>query len=223
VGALDISAACSGFIYGLSVARSMIIANCYKNVLLVGAETLSKITDWNDRETCILFADGAGAAILQPCENGTSWMGPAFLAAKGAPEILSVPGGGSRQPATVESVERRDHFMKMQGREVFRFVVHRCIQMIKRELKRHSLTIRDIKYFIPHQANQRILDTIAQKFDIPKEKVFSNISHVGNTSSASVAIGLDELNREGLIQRGDLLMLLAFGAGLTWASTVIRW
>jgi 3-oxoacyl-[acyl-carrier-protein] synthase-3 len=220
---MDLSAACSGFIYGLGVARNMIALDGYRNVLLVGADTLSKITDWQDRETCILFGDGAGAAVLQPCEEDSSWIGPTFMAAQGRPDILIVPGGGSRQPATIESVERRDHFMKMKGREVFRFVVHRCMQMIKQELKRHSVGIGDIKYFIPHQANQRILDTIAERFDIPPSKVFSNIARVGNTSGASIAIGLDELNRDGLLERGDLLMFLAFGGGLTWASTVVKW
>jgi len=223
VGAVDLSAACSGFVYCLGMARNMMTMDGYQNVLVVGAETLSRITDYEDRETCIIFADGSGAAILQPCEDESSWMGPAFLCAQGRPDLLIVPGGGSRQPATVESVTRHDHFMKMSGRELFKFVVQRCVEMIEFELKRHQLSIDDIKYIIPHQANQRIMDTIADRFSIPREKVFSNIEFVGNTSSASIPIALDQLHREGKIERGDLLMLCAFGGGITWASSVVKW
>ena len=223
IGSLDLTAACSGFVYGLGMARSMITTDGLENVLLVGAETLSKITDWTDRETCIIFADGAGAAVLQPCEEGSSWIGPPFLAAQGEPDILIVPGGGSRKPATVETVENRDHFMKMSGRDVFRFVVERCLQMVDLELTRHNVTLDEIKYIVPHQANQRILDLIADRLKMPREKIFSNIEHVGNTSSASIPIALAEMESKGLIERGDLLLLCAYGGGLTWASVLIKW
>ena len=175
VGAFDLSSACSGFVYGLGMARNAIAMDGYRNVLLVGAETLSKITDWEDRETCILFADGAGAAVLQPCGEGESWIGRPFLAAEGRPEVLIVPGGGSRKPASMESVRNRDHFMKMAGREVFKFAVKQCVQMIRREFDLHGLTMDDIRYFVLHQANQRILDAVAERFRIPDGKVFSNI------------------------------------------------
>jgi len=165
----------------------------------------------------------AGAAVLQPCADGESWIGRPFMAAKGRPDILIVPGGGSRRPASIESVRNREHFMKMAGREVFKFAVKQCLQMIRRELKLHGLAMDDIRYLVLHQANQRILDAVAERLKISNGKVFSNIERVGNTSSASVPIALDELNRRGLIARGDLLLLCAFGGGLTWASVVVKW
>lgn len=223
IGAIDLSAACSGFVYGLGFARNMIALDGYRNILLVGAETLSKITDPRDRETCVIFADGAGAAVLQPSTNGISWMGPAFLASQGRPDLLSVPGGGSRQPATVESVQQGDHYMKMAGRQVFKFVVGRCADMIRLEFDRHRISVDDIKYIIPHQANQRIMDAIADRLGLPRGKVYSNIASVGNTSAASVPIAMAEMDRKGLIRRGDLLLLCVFGGGITWASMVLKW
>ncbi|MHC4660450.1 MAG: beta-ketoacyl-ACP synthase III, partial [Planctomycetota bacterium] len=211
VGSVDVVAACSGFIYGLGMARNYVVVDGYKNVLLVGAETLSKITDWKDRDTCVLFADGAAAAILQPCEENSSWIGPVFMGSRGLPEVLITPGGGSRIPASHESVDNRDHYMKMAGREVFKIVVNLFETMSKLELERHKLTIDDIKYVIPHQVNQRIMDTVANRQKWPKDKIYSNLERVGNTSSASVPIALTEMVEEGLLERGDLIMSCVFG------------
>jgi len=223
VGSVDVSAACAGFIYGMGMARNYITLDGYKNILLIGAETLSKIIDWKDRNTCVLFADGAAAAILQPCEEDSSWIGPAFLGSKGMPEVLITPAGGSRIPASHESVDNRQHYMKMAGREVFKIVVKIFEDLARMELERHNLTIDDIKYVVPHQVNQRIMDMVSERLNWPEGKIFSNLWRVGNTSSASVPIALTEMIEKGLIERGDLILSCVFGGGMTWASVIFRW
>jgi len=223
IGSFDISAACSGFIYGIGMARNYIMLDGYKNVLVVGAENLSKITDWKDRNTCVLFADGAGAVILQPCEKNSSWVGPVFMGSRGLPEVLITPAGGSKMPASHETVDNRQHYMKMVGREVFKIVVNLFETTAKMELERHNLTIDDIKYVVPHQVNQRIMDMVSERLKWPKGKIFSNLWRVGNTSSASVPIALTEMIEKGLVERGDLILSCVFGGGMTWASVLLRW
>jgi 3-oxoacyl-[acyl-carrier-protein] synthase-3 len=223
IGSMDVAAACSGFIYSLGMARNYILLDGYKNVLVVGAENLSKILDWEDRNTCVIFADGAGAAVLQPCEEGSSWLGPTYLGSRCMPEATTKPAGGAKMPASHETVENRQHYIKMVGRQVFNVAVEKFEQLARLELKRHNLSIDDIKYVIPHQVNQNIIDIVSEKLGWREGKVFSNLEHTGNTSSAAVPIALSEMLEQGLIERGDLLLSCVFGAGMTWASIVIKW
>ncbi len=219
----DIEAACSGFLYGLEIGQQFIASRSCETVLVIGAEKLSAIVDWTDRQTCVLFGDGAGAAVLRSggSEHGilTTCMG----ADGGQANILCMPGGGARQPATRASVDARLHFLKMSGKEVFKNAVGAMATASREALSRCGLTIEDIAMVIPHQANIRIIDAIADRLGAPKEKVFVNVDRFGNTSAASVAIALDEAARGGRIQRGDLILLVVFGAGLTWAAAVIQW
>jgi 3-oxoacyl-[acyl-carrier-protein] synthase-3 len=221
--AFDIEAACSGFIYALEIGQQFIMSRTYETVLVIGAEKLSTITDWQDRNTCVLFGDGAGAAVLQsrPHSHGllTTCMGAD--GSKGG--VLCMPGGGSRNPATPESVQARLHYLKMDGKETFKHAVTAMVQAGQEALRRCELDIKHIKCIIPHQANRRILDAVADRLGATPEQVFMNLDKYGNTSAASVAIALDEAVRQGRIQRGDLVLLVVFGAGFTWASAVIEW
>ena len=199
------------------------MSRTYETVLVIGAEKLTSITDWQDRNTCVLFGDGAGAAILQnrPDSHGllTTCMGADGT--KGS--LLCMPGGGSRQPATAESVAARLHFLKMDGKETFKNAVPAMCHAGKEALRRCNLDISQIKCVIPHQANRRIVDAVGDRLGIKPEQVFVNLDKYGNTSAASVAIALDEAVAQGRIQRGDLVLLVAFGAGFTWAGAVIEW
>jgi 3-oxoacyl-[acyl-carrier-protein] synthase-3 len=221
--AFDMEAACSGFLYGLEIGQQFITSGTYDTVLVIGAEKLSTIVDWEDRSTCVLFGDGAGAAVLRSRgdEHGilTTCMG-----ADGAQaDILLMPGGGARYPASKESVSGRMHYLKMAGKEVFKNAVTAMQTAAEEALRKCNLTIDDIKCVIPHQANIRILEALADRLGAPMEKVYVNLHRYGNISAASVAIALDEAVREGRFQRGDLILLVVFGSGLTWASCVIQW
>lgn len=221
--AFDLEAACSGFLFGLEVGQQFITSGTYNTVLIVGAEKLSTIVDWQDRSTCVLFGDGSGAAVLQSRgeEHGilTTCMG-----ADGAQaDILLMPAGGARYPASKESVSGRMHYLKMAGKEVFKNAVMAMQTAAEDALSKCNLTINDIKCIIPHQANIRILEAIADRLGAPMEKVYVNLHRYGNISASSVAIALDEAAREGRFQRGDLILLVVFGSGLTWASCVIQW
>jgi 3-oxoacyl-[acyl-carrier-protein] synthase III len=220
--AFDLEAGCSGFVYALSVGTQFIMTGIYDNILIVGAESLSKITDWEDRGTCVLFGDGAGAAVLQATEKGGLL---AFdLGSQGSGgSTLYMPGGGSLNPSTLKTVEERMHFIKMEGNPVYKFAVKRMGQASIDVLKKAGLKPEDIDILIPHQANIRIIDAAAKRLKLAKNKVFVNLDKYGNTSTASVPLALVEAKEEGLIKNGDIVVLVAFGAGLTWAATVIEW
>lgn len=218
----DLEAGCTGFVYALVVAEKYLIGGGGNKALVVGAETLSKIVDWEDRTTCVLFGDGAGACVLEKTDH------PGLIASYlgsdgGGAHLLELPAGGSRIPASRESVEKRLHYIKMSGNEVFKFAV-RIMEEASREVaKRAGVGLEEVALFIPHQANIRIVDSAARRLKIPQEKIFVNVHKYGNTSSASIPIALDEAYREGKIKEGDLVLLVGFGAGLTWGSALIRW
>ena len=221
--AFDLEAACSGFIYGIEVAKQFIISHTYDTVLVVGAEKLSSIVDWNDRNTCVLFGDGAGAAILQH-RPGTKGLLTAAMGADGEKsELLFMPGGGSRCPATQDSVATRQHFLRMEGKETFKNAVQTMCAAAREVLRRCELDISQIKCLIPHQANRRIVDAVATRVGATPEQVFVNLHKYGNTSAASAAIALAEAVAAGRIQRGDLILIVVFGSGLTWGAAIIEW
>ena len=223
IPAFDVAAVCSGFVYALDVAAQYIAAGRYDNVLVVGAETMSKVVDWTDRNTCVLFGDGAGAVVLRPCAPGEGILG-SVLGADGAGAcLLNVAGGGSRLPITPAVLEQRQNYMMMKGREVYRFAVEIMGEAAMQALDSVGLTPADVDLFIPHQANVRIIDAAAKRLDLPTEKVFVNVDRYGNTSAASVPLALCEAWQAGRIRPGDVIVTVGFGAGLTWGANVIRW
>lgn len=219
----DIEAACSGFLYALEIGQQFIASRTYETVLVIGAEKLSAIVDWNDRQTCVLFGDGAGAAVLRSGGSQHGLLTTCMGADGSQANILCMPGGGAKHPASQASVNARLHYLKMAGKEVFKNAVAAMATAAREALNRCHLTMKDIALVIPHQANVRIIDAIAERLGAPKEKVYVNVDRFGNTSAASVAIALDEATRTGRIQRGDLILMVVFGAGLTWAACVIEW
>jgi len=222
VASFDIEAACSGFLYALDVADAMLSTGRYQNALVVGAEKMSSILDWQDRTTCVLFGDGAGAAVLSTQGTGPKMIG-VYCGADGTnPSLLCQPGGGSLHPATLNSVESRQHFLKMNGREIFKSAVRVMESASRKLLERHNFTVADVDHVIPHQANVRIVESLSQRLEIPMDKFFCNLDKYGNTSAASVPLAFDEANRENVFKDGDLALMVAFGAGLTWASVLIR-
>jgi 3-oxoacyl-[acyl-carrier-protein] synthase-3 len=221
--AFDLEAACSGFIYGLEIGQQFIMSRTYDTVLVIGAEKLSAITDWTDRNTCVLFGDGAGAAILQSRENSHGLL-TAVMGADGAKAgLLSMPGGGSACPASAVTVAAKLHFLRMDGKETFKNAVQAMQSAATEVLKRCEIDITKIKCVIPHQANRRIIDVVGDRLGATPEQIFINLHKYGNTSAASVAIALDEAVAAKKIQRGDLVLLVVFGAGLTWGAAVIEW
>jgi 3-oxoacyl-[acyl-carrier-protein] synthase III len=221
--AFDMEAACSGFIYALEIGQQFVMSHTYETVLVIGAEKLSSIINWRDRNTCVLFGDGAGAAILQNRPD-THGLLTACMGADGSKaDLLSLPGGGSRCPATPQSLADGLHFLRMDGKETFKNAVNAMYTAAEEALRRCEVDITQIKCVIPHQANQRIIDAVGERLGATKEQVFVNLHKYGNTSAASVAIALDEAVTSGRVQRGDLILLLVFGAGLTWGAAVIEW
>jgi 3-oxoacyl-[acyl-carrier-protein] synthase III len=221
--AFDLEAACSGFIYGLEVGQQFIMSRTYDTVLVIGAEKLSSIVDWKDRNTCVLFGDGAGAAVLQSRPNSHGLL-TAVMGADGSKgSLLHMPGGGSRCPASADSVAARLHYLRMDGRETFKNAVQAMYHAAQEALRRCELDISKIKCVIPHQANRRIIDAVGKRLGATPEQLFINLDRYGNTSAASVAIALDEAVSSGKIQRGDLILMMVFGAGLTWGAAVIEW
>ena len=221
--AFDVEAACSGFIYGLEIGQQFIMSRTYDTVLVIGAEKLSTIVDWKDRNTCVLFGDGAGAAILQHRPDAHGLLTACMGAEGDKADLLCMPGGGSRCPATTESVANGLHFLRMDGKETFKNAVTAMVTAGQEALRRCEINITQIKCVIPHQANRRIIDAVGERLGVKPDQFFVNLHKYGNTSAASVAIALDEAVREGRIQRGDLVLLVVFGAGLTWAAAVIEW
>jgi len=221
--AFDLAAGCSGFVYGVSIATGLIEIGQYKNALIIGAETLSRITDWEDRATCVLFGDGAGAVILHAngAEGGVL---SSELGADGSGgDLLILPGGGSRNPTSHKTVSEGMHHLKMKGREVFRFAVRAMPAATRQVLAKADLTLQDLSLLIPHQANRRITDASAKTLGIPEDKIFSDVEWFGNTSAASIPIALCEAVEQGRIQRNDVVVFVGFGAGLTWAAAAVRW
>ena len=219
----DLEAACAGFIYALEVGQQFIMSRTYDTVMVIGAEKLSAIVDWQDRNTCVLFGDGAGAAILQNRPNSHGLL-TAVMGADGSKAgLLFMEGGGSRCPATVDSVTARRHFLKMEGKETFKNAVQAMQTAAQEALRRCQIDISRIKCIIPHQANRRIIDAVGERLGAKPEQLFVNLHKYGNTSAASVAIALDEAVQSGCVQKGDLLLLMVFGAGLTWGAAVIEW
>src|ERR1700704_371829 len=221
--AMDIVAACSGFLYGLSVANSMIRDGQIKYVLVIGAELLTRYVDYTDRSTCVLFGDGAGAAILGPVEEDRGILAARIRSDGRYEEQLYAPGGGTKGGFTAETIARGDHFFKMKGNELFKVAVRPMADISREVLEEAGLTTAGVKLFIPHQANQRITDAVASKLNVDDAMVYSNIAMHGNTSSASIPIGLDECVESGRVQKGDVVLLASFGGGVTWGGVVMRW
>jgi len=218
----DVSAACAGFVYGLAAGWQFIKGGLYNNVLVVGSEVLSSITDWKDRSTCVLFGDGAGAAVLTRAQS--PGILSAYLGADGSQaDILILPGGGSKHPTSAETIKQGLHYMKMKGNELFRIAVRLMVQAAEKAVGQAELKTSDIKLLIPHQANIRIINAVGKRLGLASEKVYINISRYGNMSSASSAVALCEAWEEGRLQKGDLVVLDAFGGGLVWGSCAIRW
>ncbi|WP_455377703.1 beta-ketoacyl-ACP synthase III [Petrachloros mirabilis] len=220
--ACDLSAACCGFVYALSVADAYVRTGM-RHVLVVGSEVMSAITDWTDRNTCVLFGDGAGAAVVSACEGERGILSTHLRSDGALWELIAVPGGGSRMPTSEKVVAEKLNCIKMKGNETFKVAVRTLEEIARETLAANSLRVEDIDLYVPHQANVRILKAVADRLGIPLEKVMLNLDRYGNTSAASIPIALDEAVRQGRIKEGSLVMLGAFGAGLTWASALIRW
>ncbi len=221
--AFDVSAACSGFVYALACAKHFVANGVFKNALVIGAETLSKFTDWKDRSTCVLLADGAGAVVLKPVETGRGILGFSMGADGSSGHLLYLPGGGSRNPASFETVKEGLHYIKMKGNELFKIAVRVLVEAALEALNECNLSAADVDLFIPHQANIRIIDAAVKRLGIPEDKVHINVDHFGNTSAASIPIALDEANRMEKLKKGNIVVLDAFGGGLTWGACVLEW
>jgi len=220
--AFDISAACSGFIYALITAYQFISTGLYKNALVVGSEVLSTVVDWKDRSTCVLFGDGAGAVVLTRSKEKT--LLGSYMASDGSfAHLLMIPAGGSVNPASIHTVNNKLHYIKMLGNELFKIAVRMMIKAAQESIKSANISVKDISLFIPHQANERIINAVLERLSLPKEKAYININRYGNMSSASVVIALVEAYEENRIKKGDILLLDTFGAGLVCGSCVLKW
>jgi 3-oxoacyl-[acyl-carrier-protein] synthase-3 len=220
---LDISAACAGFLFGIEIAQQFITSHTHNTVLVIGAEKLSSITNWTDRNTCVLFGDGAGAAVLQHRGRAHGVISTHIGSDGQFTDILFMPGGGSRCPITKENADMNLATIHMTGKDVYKQAVISMLNASKKALEQAGLTTDDIACVIPHQANLRIIEAIADRLKIPLDRFFVNLDKYGNTSAAAVAMALDEANRSGRIKRGDYVLMVVFGGGLTWASTVVEW
>ena len=222
-GAFDVSAACSGFVYGLGIAKGMIASGQAENILVIGAETLSRITDWSDRNTCVLFGDGAGAVLVQASPVPGGILSTELGSDGSGADLLTLPAGGSKMPATLETVASGQHFIKMNGRAVFRFATRVMADATRKVLDKAGLTVDDVDLVIPHQANERIIAVSMRNLKLPEEKGFMNLKNYGNTSTASIPIALYEAIEQNRVQPDDTIVMVGFGAGLTWAGTAIKW
>lgn len=219
---MDVFAACSGFIYGITMVESMIRTGQIKYALVIGAEVLTKYVDYTDRGTCVIFGDGAGAAVLGPVPEGKGILATKIRSDGRYEEQLYAPGGGTKLGTTHETIDSRMHFFKMKGNELFKVAVRSMAEISAEMLEKAGYAVDDVDIVIPHQANQRITDAVASRLGVPEEKVYSNIAQHGNTSSASIPIAMDECIESGKIKEGSLVLLTAFGGGVTWGGTVIR-
>jgi 3-oxoacyl-[acyl-carrier-protein] synthase-3 len=223
VPAFDVSAACSGFIYALTVGSQFVETGKYKKVLVIGCDVLSRFCDFTDRGSCILFGDGAGAVLLEPTTDPDKGMLYNVLQADGSGwDYIHIPAGGTQHPTSAETLENKQHFVKMRGREVYKFAVEKMQWLLGDCMEKTGLTVDDVDMVIPHQVNIRILESAAQKFNFPMDKIYVNIDRFGNTSGASIPLAMDEALRTGKIGPGSTLVMIAFGAGLTWAGAVVR-
>lgn len=223
IPAFDISAGCTGFLYGMIMANSLLLSGTHKRILLAGSECLTKITNWKDRSTCVLFGDAAGAVILEKSNDDSGMLSYYWKADGNLGELLYQPAGGSRRPATRETVEQDLHYLHMKGNEVFKHAVKRMGEAALTALKKAGLEKEDIDYLLPHQANIRIIEATGKRLKLPPQRVYSNIHRYGNVSVASIPISIHELKTEGKLKKGDIIVMDAFGAGFTWAAVVYRW
>jgi 3-oxoacyl-[acyl-carrier-protein] synthase-3 len=224
IPAFDVGAACCGFLYLLEVGTAMLRTGAYRNALVIGAEKMSSVLDWQDRTTCVLFGDGAGAAVLAPsAERDTGVLGSILRADGSNVQLLHMPGGGSTCPATHASIEEHKHFLKMNGKEVFKIAVREMEQAIRDLLEKHKVTATQVGLVVPHQANIRIIEALAQRLELPAERFVVNIERYGNTSAASIPLALAEAHAAGRLKPGEFVVLVAFGAGLTWGATLLKW
>jgi 3-oxoacyl-[acyl-carrier-protein] synthase-3 len=221
--AFDVSAACAGFIYALSLANLFVTSGTYKHVLVIGAENLSKVTDWRDRTTCVLFGDGAGAVVVSPSESENRILSVHLFADGRFSDLLGIPGGGSRCPCTRETVSKRLHYIKMKGNETFKIAVKSMVNASNIALENNNFRAEDIDLFIAHQANNRIIQAAAQRLGVSDDRVVISLDRFGNTSAASIPTALWDAAQQGRLKRGKLVLLTAFGGGLTWGSSLIRW
>jgi 3-oxoacyl-[acyl-carrier-protein] synthase-3 len=220
----DINAACSGFLYALDTAWAMMSSGRYRYTLVIGAEKMSSFVDWEDRATCVLFGDAAGAAVLGPSRgDGARIIGTKLYSEGGMSEMLSIPGGGSAFPTTATSFAAKQHFIKMKGREVFKVAVREMEDAVEEILEQHALSVDQIACVIPHQANLRIIDALSKSLGLSQDRFFINVDRYGNTSAASVPLALDEARKAGRVRHGDITLLVAFGAGLTYGASLVRW
>ena len=219
--ALDIQAACTGYLYALGIAKAFIESGMYKNILIVASEKLSSIVDYKDRNTCVLFGDGASAAVISAEGKGLVIKDVTLGADGEQSQLLMLPAGGARNPASKETVENKLHYLRMEGKEVFKHAVRRMEAASKDSIEKSGLQESDISWFVPHQANMRIIESLAKRFNVAPEKVFVTIHKYGNTSASSLGIALDELLREKKLDKGENILLTAFGSGLTWGASVL--
>ncbi len=220
---MGLEAACSGFVYAVETARHFIATGTVENALVVGTEKMSSILDWTDRTTCVLFGDGAGAAVLRPAKRGRGVVASALGSDGSLSDLLLIPAGGSRRPTSEATVAAREHYLRMNGREVFKHAVTHMVRSARTALHRAGVVISDVRWIIPHQANMRIIRAVAERLGVPLERFVINVERYGNTSGASVAIALDEAARDGRIRDGDLVLMLVFGGGFTWGAMLLEW
>jgi len=222
-GACDVEAACAGFLYGLNLSADHVSADPSRCALIIGSEVLSKFTNWKDRTSCILFGDGAGAAIVRAADDGRGLLDMEMGADGNGGDMMQIPAGGSLMPTTPDTVKQDLHYMQIRGREVFRFATIKMADLVQNAVNRCGMTMDDVKLIIPHQVNLRILNYAAERLGVSMDKIYCNIDRYGNTSAASVPIALNEALERGRIERGDIIVMVAFGAGLSWASCLMRW
>ncbi len=221
--AFDIAAGCTGFLYGLNLAQGLIRSGAYKRILLIGGEVLSRTLDWTDRATCVLLGDSAGAVVLGPAEDESGILATRIASDGTKAELLYIPGGGSRNPASHHTVDEGMHYFKMNGRETFKHATRNMAAIAKQVLADSGLELDDVNLLVPHQANLRIITYIAEQLGLPMEKVYTNVQRYGNTSSASIPLALTEARERGKLKKGDVVLMVAFGTGLTWGATLLRW
>jgi 3-oxoacyl-[acyl-carrier-protein] synthase-3 len=221
--AYDLEAACSGFVFALNTAHHSLASGLYRNALVIGAETMSKFLDWKDRNTCVLFGDGAGAAVVGPVEEGRGILSEFMRSDGDLGGLIAIPGGAARSPASPEVLEKRLNCLRMSGNDVFKFAVKIVGEAVERALEKTDLSLQDIDWLIPHQANIRIIEAAGKRLSLPRERLVVNLDRCGNTSAGTIPIALDEIVRDGRLQPGHVVALVAFGAGMTWGSTILRW